>query len=58
MRGDLARDVDVLASARALFHIVTGARISWANGLLTEDGCRDAIDSSVDLLFTGIGASG
>jgi len=58
MRGDLLRDVDVLASARALFHIVTGARISWANGLLTEDGCRDAIDASVDLLFSGIGASG
>jgi len=56
MRGDLVRDVDVLASARALFHIATGARISWASGLLTEDGCRDAIDASVDLLFTGIGA--
>jgi AcrR family transcriptional regulator len=58
MRGDLVRDVDVLAAARALFHIATGARISWANGLLTEDGCREAIDVSVDLLFTGIGAPG
>ncbi len=58
VRGDLVRDVDVLASARALFHIATGARIAWANGLLTEDGCRDAIDASVDLLFTGIGVSG
>jgi AcrR family transcriptional regulator len=55
--GDLDRDVDVLASARALFHISNGARISWGNGLLSEEGCREAIDASVDLLFRGIGAS-
>jgi len=54
MRGDLDRDVDVLAAASALFHIATGARISWANGLLTEQGCRDAIDAAVDLLFVGM----
>jgi len=53
-RRDLAADVDVLASARALFHIATGARISWANGLLSESGCREAIVSSVDLLFRGL----
>jgi AcrR family transcriptional regulator len=53
-RRDLAADVDVLASARALFHIATGARISWANGLLSESGCREAIMSSVDLLFRGL----
>ncbi len=54
--GDLDRDVDVLASARALFHIASGARISWGNGLLSEEGCREAIDAAVDLLFRGIGA--
>ena len=55
--GDLDRDVDVLASARALFHIASGARISWGNGLLSEEGCREAIDAAVDLLFRGIGAA-
>jgi AcrR family transcriptional regulator len=54
MRRDLGHHVDVLAAARALFHITTGARISWANGLLTEQGCRDAIDASVELLFFGM----
>jgi len=54
--GDLGRDVDVLASARALFHIASGARISWGNGLLSEEGCREAIEVEVDLLFRGIGA--
>ena len=54
--GDLGRDVDVLASARALFHIASGARISWSNGLLSEECCREAIDAAVDLLFRGIGA--
>jgi AcrR family transcriptional regulator len=55
-RGDLAQDMDVLAAARALFHIATGARISWANGLLPEPDCRSAIEASVDLLFSGLGA--
>ena len=55
--GDLDCDVDVLASARALFHIASGARISWGNGLLSEQGCREAIEVAVDLLFRGIGAS-
>jgi AcrR family transcriptional regulator len=53
---DLAPDLDVLASARALFHVATGARISWANGLITEGECRRTIDSSVDLLFSGLSA--
>jgi len=53
-RRDLADDVDVLESARALFHISTGARLSWANGLATERACRKSIDSSVDLLFRGL----
>ena len=53
-RRDLARDLDVLAAARALVHIATGARIAWANDLASEDACRRSIDSAVDLLFRGI----
>lgn len=56
MRRDLGHQIDVLAAARALFHVAIGARISWANGLLTEQGCRDAIDASVELLFVGMRA--
>lgn len=52
---DLADEIDVLAAAGALFHIATGARISWANGLISEAGCRRAIEASVDLLFRGLG---
>jgi AcrR family transcriptional regulator len=55
-RGDLARDADLLAAARALFHVATGARLAWANGLLDEAGCRQSIEVSVDLLLRGIGA--
>jgi AcrR family transcriptional regulator len=54
MSDDLERDVDILAAARALFHAATGARVSWANGLLSEDACRAAIDTSIELLFRGI----
>ncbi len=53
-RRDLATDIDVLAAARALFHITTGARISWANGLASESACRRSIAASVDLLFQGL----
>lgn len=53
-RRDLADDLDVLASARALFHIASGARLGWANGLASESACRRAIESSVDLLFRGL----
>jgi AcrR family transcriptional regulator len=53
-RRDLGPDIDVLAAARAIHHIATGARISWANGLVTEDGCREAIAASVGLLFSGL----
>jgi AcrR family transcriptional regulator len=56
VRGDLDRGADLLSSARALFHIATGARLSWANGLLDEEGCREAIQGAMDLLFDGIGA--
>jgi len=55
LRGDLRPQTDVLAAARALVHIARGARIAWANGLLEERGCREAIDAAVDLLFRGIG---
>jgi len=54
-RGDLDPGVDVLAAARALFHGAVGARISWANGLLSEQACRTAIDATVALLFQGLG---
>lgn len=53
-RIDLAADVDVLSSARAIFHITTGARISWANGMLSEKACRRSIATSVELLFRGL----
>jgi AcrR family transcriptional regulator len=53
-RRDLSREVDVLAAARALVHIATGARIAWANGLASEQTCQRGIDSAVDLLFRGI----
>jgi AcrR family transcriptional regulator len=52
--GDLDPRVDVLAAARALFHGAVGARISWANGLLTESACRRAIEGMVELLFRGL----
>jgi AcrR family transcriptional regulator len=58
VQGDLDQDVDILAAARALFHMATGARISWANGLLSEAGCRGAIEACVDLLFDGLAAGG
>ena len=51
---DLAANLDVLAAAHALFHIASGARISWANGLLDEPGCRQTIAASLELLFAGI----
>jgi AcrR family transcriptional regulator len=54
LRGDLDPDVDVLTAARVLFHIASGARISWANGLASEQACRRSIDDGVDLLFRGL----
>ena len=58
LSGDLDPEADLLASARTLFHVATGARISWANGLLSEAGCRSAIEASINLLFGGIGPPG
>lgn len=54
-QGDLDPGIDVLTAARALFHGAIGARISWANGLLSEQACRTAIDATVALLFQGLG---
>ncbi len=54
-RGDLARNLDVVSAGRALFHAALGARIAWANGVLSAEGCRDAVAQSVDLLFGGFG---
>jgi AcrR family transcriptional regulator len=54
MRGDLARGVDVMAAARAIFHITTSARIPWANGAVDAAACRTAIESAVDVLFRGL----
>ena len=51
---DLAPDLDVLAAARAIFHIASGLRLSWANGQVSEEACRSAIDASVALLFRGL----
>ena len=53
-RGELRRDADVLAAARAIAHLTSGARIAWANGLLDADGCRAAIDAAIALLFDGL----
>ncbi|NIR59864.1 MAG: TetR/AcrR family transcriptional regulator [Gammaproteobacteria bacterium] len=55
MRGDISRRVDVLETARALFFTALGARIAWANGLLTSEGCERSIAASLELLFAGIG---
>jgi AcrR family transcriptional regulator len=57
MRGDLRRDLDVLAAARAIHHVTTAARIPWANGLTSAEACRAAIGTAVDLLFRGLAGS-
>lgn len=56
MSKELARDVDLLAAARTLFHLTQGSRIAWANGLQSADACRGAIESGVGVLFQGIDA--
>ncbi len=55
-RNDLAKDVDVLETARVLFHVSNGARIPWANGMVSDDACRDSIHQAVKLLFRGVSA--
>ncbi len=56
MRKDLSKDVDVLAAARTLFHITNGARIPWANGMVSDDAYQASIDEGLELLFQGIAA--
>lgn len=56
MRGDLRRDLDVLAAARVIFYVTTAARIPWANGLVSADACRASIAAAVDLVFGGLAA--
>jgi AcrR family transcriptional regulator len=56
VRGDLARDVDVVEAARTLVHVATGSRLAWANGLVSSETCLDSVDRAVALLFRGIGA--
>jgi len=54
MKRDLAKDVDVLETARVLFHVTNGARIPWANEMVTDDALRDSIHQALDLLFRGV----
>jgi len=56
MKKHLARDVDVLETARVLFHVTNGARIPWANGMVADDALRDSIHQAVYLLFRGVSA--
>jgi AcrR family transcriptional regulator len=56
MKQDLAKDVDVLETARVLFHVTNGARIPWANGMVADSALRDSIHQAVDLLFRGVSA--
>jgi hypothetical protein len=46
----------VLEAAAALFHITQGARLPWANGLVTAQACQRSIAAGVDLLFRGLHA--
>lgn len=55
-RGELARDADPLIAARTVAHTIAGARLAWANGLLSADDCRAAVAASVELLFEGVAA--
>ena len=54
VRGEICRDVDVVAAARAIGHLTEGARVAWANGLLSAEECGHAVEASVDLLFRGL----
>ena len=58
MKQDLARDVDVLETARVLFHVTNGARIPWANGMVSDDALQASTHQAVDLLFRGVSAEG
>ncbi len=53
-RQELRRDADVLAAARTIAHVTSGARLAWANGLLRSEECRAAIADAVEVLFDGL----
>jgi AcrR family transcriptional regulator len=53
-RGELRRNADVLAAARTIAHVTSGARLAWANGLLRAEECRAAIAGAVDVIFDGL----
>lgn len=57
MKNHLAKDIDVLETARVLFHVTNGARIPWANGMVSDDALRDSMFQAVDLLFRGVGVN-
>jgi AcrR family transcriptional regulator len=56
LRGELARGLDLLAASRAIVHVLAGARIPWANGLVSAEGCRASIAAALDVLFSGLAA--
>ena len=56
MKQDLAKDIDVLETARVLFHVTHGARIPWANGMVSDQACRESLHQAMDLLFRGVSA--
>ena len=56
VRGEVASGVDLVAAARTVVQLASGLRIAWANGLLDADACREAIESGVDLMFSGLRA--
>jgi AcrR family transcriptional regulator len=57
LKKDLAKDVDVLEAARVLSHVTNGARIPWANGMVSDDACLASIHQAVDLLFKGMSSA-
>jgi len=54
MSGELAREADLLAASRTIFHLTQGSRVAWANGLQNATACRDAIEGGVSVLFSGL----
>jgi len=54
MSGELAREADLLAASRTVFHLTQGSRIAWANGLQSATACREAIEGGVSVLFSGL----
>ncbi len=57
LKKDLAKDVDVLEAARVLSHVTNGARIPWANGMVSDEACLASIHQAVDLLFRGMSSA-